>query len=271
VVSGTGSGALGGIVSSYASGNNIPEIQPGWALTGEEAPEIVWNKERGYAYITGANGPEFRVLLPGDRVFNAQETSRILKNSSFAKGGIFNSYATGGYNRKRIEDYYNKKYGGSSGSSGGGGDGGSDSSTPTVWENDLDWLYNLMEDISELERIQTKLAEKHDRYLHDISKTGRDLYNVTQDQLNNLYTQRDNEIEALTRRRQEMAEQIGISGYSNYVWWNDRDQTIEIDWDAIEAIQDKDTYDEVTDLISKVEKIQDQMDTARDALWDIEG
>jgi len=80
-----------------------------------------------------------------------------------------------------------------------------------------------MEDIAELERVQTKLAEKHDRYLNDISKTGRDLYNVTQDQLNNLYTQRSNEIEALTRRRQEMAEQIGISGYGNYVQWNDRD------------------------------------------------
>jgi len=34
-------------------------LQPGIALTGEEAPEIVWNKERGYAYITGQNGPEF--------------------------------------------------------------------------------------------------------------------------------------------------------------------------------------------------------------------
>jgi len=211
------------------------------------------------------------MLQPGDRVFNAQETSRILHNSSFANGGYFGSYATGGWNRSKILE--RRGSGGRSGGSGGssGGDSGSSDSTPTIWENELDWLYNLMEDIAELERTQAKLAEKHDRYLNDISKTGRDLYNVTQDQLNNLYTQRSNEIEALTRRRQEMAEQIGISGYGNYVQWNDRDQTIEIDWDAIEAIQDKDTYDEVTDLISKVEKIQDQMDTARDALWDIEG
>lgn len=266
-VVGSGSAANGGAVSSYGSGGN--HLTPGPALTGEEAPEIVWNKERGYAYITGTNGPEFRNLNPGDRVFNAAETRKILRNS-VANGGVVASYARGRWNAANDGNVLNRgRSGGSSRSSGSGS--GDTEKTPTVWENDLDWLYNLMEDISELERTQTKLAEKHDRYLHDISKTGRDLYNVTQDQLNNLYTQRDNEIEALTRRRQEMAEQIGISGYSNYVWWNDRDQTIEIDWDAIEAIQDKDTYDEVTDLISKVEKIQDQMDTARDTLWDIEG
>ena len=264
-----GAGAAGGKVPSLASGADR-FLQPGWALTGEEAPEIVWNKEQGYAYITGVNGPEFRNLQPGDQIFNAQETSRILRNTSFAKGGYYDSYAKGKWNLGKINERRNRN---SSGSSGSGSGSGSDSSnsTPTVWENDLDWLYNLMEDIAELERIQTRLSEQHDRYLKDISKTGRDLYNTTQSQLNNLYTARSNQAEALARRRQEMSEQIGISGYGNYVWWNDRDQTIEIDWDAIEAIQDKDTYDEVKDLISRVEKIQDEMDEAQDALWDIEG
>ena len=154
-------------------------------------------------------------------------------------------------------------------SSGGGGGGGS--KQPTEWENEQDWLYNLMEDIDELERQQTKLSEKHDRYLEDISKTGRDLFNLTKEELNNLYTQRDNQQEVYRRRRQEMDEQLGISGLTNYVWWNDKDSTVEIDWDAIEAIQDQDTYKEVSDLISKVEKIQDEMDDAQDALWDIEG
>lgn len=243
---------------SKASGDSFLTT-PGWALTGEEGPEIVWNKAKGYSYITGQNGPEFRTLEVGDRIFNAQDTSRILKHSSFAKGGIFGSYAnsSGGYNT----DYLNNN-GRSSGGSG---------SKPTNWHNELDWLYNLMEDIAELERSQTKLQEQHDRYLEDISKTGRDLYEISNEQLNNLRTQLDNQREALARRRQEMAEQLQASGYTNYVWWNNKDQTIEIDWDAIEAIQDKDTYDAVSDLVSKVEKIQDEMDTAEDALWDIEG
>jgi hypothetical protein len=28
------------------------------ALTGEEGPELVWNKDKGYAYLTGKNHPE---------------------------------------------------------------------------------------------------------------------------------------------------------------------------------------------------------------------
>jgi len=48
-----GSGAKGGIVKSYASGSAANKLTPGPALTGEEGPEIIWNKEKGYAYITG--------------------------------------------------------------------------------------------------------------------------------------------------------------------------------------------------------------------------
>ena len=250
-----GGGAAGGIVTSRAAGGN--QLKPGPALTGEEGAEIIWNKEKGYAYITGKNGPEFQNLNAGDRVFNAQQTKRILRNSSVANGGIVSAYGTG-------------RWGAGDNSGGGSRDSDSDK-TPTVWKNELDWLYNLMQDIDMLEREQTKLGEQHDRYLSDITKTGRDLYNLTKKQLDNLYTQRSNYIEALARRQQEMAEQIGTSGYGNYVWWNSQDQTVEIDWDAIEAIQDKDVYDEVSDLISRVEKIQDEMQDAQDALWDIEG
>jgi hypothetical protein len=59
--------ASGGVVGAYAKGvllksfaqGNTNKISPGFALTGEEGPEIVWNKEEGYSYITGANGPAF--------------------------------------------------------------------------------------------------------------------------------------------------------------------------------------------------------------------
>lgn len=246
--------AAGGFVKSFANGTADHFMQPGWALTGEEGPEIVWNKEQGYAYITGANGAEFQNLNPGDRVFNAPQTARILRNSSFAKGGIVPSLSNGGWKTN------------TGSSSALTGDGSSKDK-----RDNLDWLYNLMEDIAELERIQNTLSEKHDQYLEDIAKTGRDLYNLTNEQLNNLYTQRDNYQEALTRRLQEMREQITDNELSNYVWWNNEDQTIEIDWDAINEITDKDQYDKVTDLISKAEKIQDEIDDAQDALLDING
>lgn len=247
-------GAAGGIVSSFASGSGNRKLKPGTALTGEEDPEIVWNKEKGYAYITGKQYPQFQNLQPGDRVFNAQETRKILKGS-YIKYKL-PSFATG--------------YGDDS-SSKSSNNVMADQKSSDDWKKDLDWLYNLMEDIAELERIQNTLSEKHDQYLEDIAKTGRDLYNLTNEQLNNLYTQRDNYQEALTRRLQEMREQITDNELSNYVWWNNEDQTIEIDWDAINEITDKDQYDKITDLISKAEKIQDEIDDAQDALLDING
>jgi len=129
------------------------------------------------------HGPEFQTLYPGDRVFNAQETSRILKNSSFAKGGKFNSYATGGYNSG----------GGNSGGSSGSGGSNSDKEKEDKWKNEIDWLYNLVEDIEELEREQTKLQEDYEDYLQDQSKTGKDLYKLLVEQLGNLYTQLNNQ------------------------------------------------------------------------------
>jgi len=53
----TENSASGGKVRSAAGG--VRSITPGISLTGEEDPEIVWNKKQGYAYITGKNGPEF--------------------------------------------------------------------------------------------------------------------------------------------------------------------------------------------------------------------
>ena len=262
--------ASGGIVGSYAKGSENFHVKPGTALTGEEDPEIVWNKKHGYAYITGVNGPEFQDLKPGDRVFNASETKRILHNSA-KTGGKVKSLIDGDI--KTGNDMLLTPVGPwkpSDSKKVSSANANVSKNTDEIL-NTLDWLYNLMEDIAELERIQTILSDKHDRYLEDISKTGRDLYKITNDQLNNLYTQRDNYQEAVTRRLQEMREQITENELSNYVWWNGQDNTIEIDWDAINEITDKDQFEKVSDLVSKAEKIQDQIDEAQDALWEIEG
>lgn len=256
-----GTVATGGIVKSFAGGSANTPLSPGFALTGEEGPEIVWNKNEGYAYVTGGNGPEFQNLRPGDRVFNAAETSRIFRNSSFARGGIFDSYASGGWKPT------NKKNGG-----GGSGSGSKDSKKESTWRNELDWLYDLMEDIAEEERQQTIIQAKYDLTLKDLSKTGRDLYNLTRDELSSLQTQLDAQNTAYLKRLQQMGELqtlVNAKGYGQYLQWNQKDQTLEINWDKIEAIRDKDRYDEVTDFISRMEEVQDQMDDAQDAILDI--
>ena len=255
-----GMAAIGGIVRSLAAGSSDHFLQPGFALTGEEGAEIVWNKEKGYAYVTGKNGPQFQNLQPGDRVFNAQETSRIFRNSSFAKGGIVPSYASGYGDANK-----NKNGGGGSGSA-------ADKEKEEKWKNEVDWLYNLVEDIAELERVQTKLQEDYEDYLIDEAKTGKDLYNLLIQQLGNLYTQLDHQTFALEKREQEMREFMDTTNkYDDYLWYNWEDRTLEIDWDQIEAIKasDKETYDEIVDLISEAESIQDKMDDAEDSVMDI--
>lgn len=257
-------GAKGGLVRSYASGSgNI--LNPGLALTGEEAPEIIWNKEKGYAYLTGKNGPEIQNLQPGDQVFNGEQTRQILKRSglkSFAKGTI-PSYA--GTIWKRDD---------SSKSSGGGGGGGSGSSgkdkTPEEWKNDLDWLYNLMEDIAELERDQKAIEEQYEDLLQDQTKTGKDLYNLLIQQLGNLYTQLNHQTFALEKREQEMREFMDVTNdQDQYLWYNWQDRTLEIDWDAIDKITDEEQYKHVKELIDEAEEIQDKIDDADDAIMDI--
>lgn len=257
-----GFGATGGIVKSLASGTNN-FLSPGFALTGEEGPEIIWNKNEGYAYVTGNNGPEFQNLRTGDRVFNAAETSRIFRNSSFARGGIFDSYASGGWKPINTRN-------GSSGS--GSGSSSKDTKKESTWRNELDWLYDLMEDIAEEERQQSIIQAKYDLTLKDLSKTGRDLYNLTRDELSSLQTQLDAQNTAYLKRLQQMGELqtlVNAKGYGQYLQWNQNDQTLEIDWDKIEAINDKDRYDEVTEFISRMEEVQDQMDDAQDAILDI--
>lgn len=252
--------ATGAIVKSYAKGSENFHVGAGTALTGEEGPELIWNKDKGYAYVTGEHGPEFQNLQPGDRVFNAEETKKIFAHS-LAKGGFIESYASGGW--KPSSD---KK---SSGGGGGSGSGDKEK-TPEEWKNELDWLYNLMEDIVELERDQKVLEEKYQDYLSDQTKTGKDLYNLLIKQLGNLYTQLNHQTFALEKREQEMREFMDTTNDKDqYLWYNWNDRTIEIDWDAIDRITDEEEYKHVKELIDEAEEIQDKMDDAEDAIMDI--
>ena len=252
--------AAGGIVKSYAKGSENFHVKPGTALTGEEGPEIIWNKNEGYAYVTGSDGPEFQDLKPGDRVFNASETKKIFKNSSAANGGKVDSLADpqGSWNDRLPR---NDKSGGSK----------DKDKTSAEWKNELDWLYNLLEDIAELERDQKQLEEEFEDILTDDTKTSKDLYNLLIQRLGNLNVQLDRQTFALTKREQEMREFMDTTNdQDQYLWYNWSDRTIEIDWDAIDKIVDGDVYKHVKDLISEAEEIQGKMDDAEDAIADIE-
>lgn len=262
--SGAGTGATGGIVGSAASGAHI--LKPGKALTGEEGEEIVWNKEKGYSYITGSNGPEFQNLQPGDRIFNAVETRKILKNSSFAKGGLYGSYRSGGYNRKNVGDN-------GSGGSGSGSGSGVDEDIEEI-KNELDWLYNLVQDIKELEKQEELLQEQYEFLLKDQNATGHDLYNVMVQQMGNLTSQLAAQQLMLEKRQQEMREFMAqTNDVEGYARWNEERNEVEIDWgkidkDIADSIIDKDQYDHIVDIIDELETIEDNQDDAEKAYYD---
>lgn len=161
------------------------------------------------------------------------------------------------------------------GSSGSGGGSGSGVKEPTKeeWRSDFDWLYNLMEDIAELQREQNKLQEEQNKILEldNDSDTGKDLYENLVKQMANLLTQKTYQSSVAGHRRQEMQEFMAANaGYNQYFRFNDKDQTLEINWDAINNIGDKETYEKVKDLVSEAEAIQKKMDESDDAVRDIE-
>ena len=270
----TVAGAMGGYVPSYAAGSGNNKLSKGTALTGEEAPEIVWNKKKGYAYLAGANGPEYNNLQPGDRVFNKEETRKILRNSkrkkrpSLAEGG----FITPSYERGKPAGDSTTSYNPTGDwIEGSGAVTPSDKEDKDKWKNEFDWLYNLLEDIAELERDQNKLNEKYEDYLEDINKTAADLVKITTQELSNLYAQQARQQLSYDRRIQEMNEYLAVnSDLAQYGRYNFDDMTIEIDWDAIEAVQDQELYSKIEDYVEGLEDIQNKIDEADDALIDIE-
>lgn len=256
------SSANGTYVPSYAGGTRRAKAGP--ALGGEEGAEIVWNKEKGYAYIIGAKGPQYTNLQPGDRVFTAPQTRKILSNSD--RG------ATPAFSGGTDETKYPWSYPGKNWLNDGSGSGSSSKSDDgDKWRNEFDWLYNLMEDLIELGRDQEKLDEKYEDYLTDISKTAGDLVRVTAEQYRNLYAQQVRQELAYEKRLKEMHEYLEVNAqYAEYGTYNFDDQTIEIDWDKIEAILDEDLYNNVKDYVDGLEEVQDRIDKADDELQDIE-
>ena len=254
--------AAGGLVKSFASGSANRTISPGLALTGEEGPEFVWNKDKGYAYLTGVSHPELRDLKPGDRIFDANETKKILHGA--AAGGKIPSLAASGYVPGIGNDDSSKKKSG-----GGGGGSGSKDKEDNEWKNEIDWLYNLVQNIEELERRQTKLQEEYDDLLKDSNANGKLLYKNVIKQMANLQAQLDHQTFALQKREQEMREFMDTTNdQDEYLWYNWKDRTIEIDWDKIDKITDEEQYNHIKELIDQAEDIQDKMDDAEDAIQD---
>lgn len=149
---------------------------------------------------------------------------------------------------------------------------GDGSGSVSKWENPYDWLYNLTEEIVEKTRERNRLERAYTRLLNRNVETVRDASKYYQDQLDNLDQQRQKQQEMYDKRRYiEMPRVLQqYSDLSQYAGWNEAEQRIVIDWDKIDRVTDTELGERIEKYVSKLEFIQDEMEQAEDALWDIE-
>lgn len=270
---GGGSVATGGYVSSCASGSANRKLSPGPALTGEEGAEIVWNKEQGYAYITGTRNPQFTNLKPGDRIFNASETKKILKEGHFEK---IQGAAPGGY--ISYPGNYLEKW------KSGTGSGGRSSKIGGDWDNPYDELYNLTEKINEALRDREKLERQYDRLLENRNASYIDLIRNTLDSLANLRKEIALQ-QALQAGRARQLENIGQQTYRDkdkkektfaesdvmqYAQYDSTTGLLQIDWEGIEAVTDENKGAAIEAYISKLEELVEQYEETEKTIADME-
>ena len=252
--------ADGGIVPSHAKGTK--RIKPGVALTGEEGPELVWNKQGGYAYLVGKHGPEFANLVPGDQVFPADETKDIIRR------GVTPSLAKGG---KVVPAYDGGRPGSWKDSNGGKGNGDGSGDKDDEFKMDLDKYYNMVEDINELLRLRNLLEKDYNQLLKTEGKTGKEIYDNLNRQLKLLEERSKIVADLAEKRKQQIIDEVAANQeYQKYAWWNNEDLTIEIDWDLVTSITDKDEGGKVKDYLSKLEDFQSKYDDMIEQLEEIE-
>lgn len=147
--------------------------------------------------------------------------------------------------------------------------GGGSSKDP--WENSLDKYYNLLEDINEELRIREKLERDFAKITEDTNYNSTELLQNLKDQEASLKRQKKLQKQLLSGRKSEMKSTLKEnSKYSKYATYNWDDNTIEINWSAINKVKDSDKGEAIEDYISELERIQESMDEASDAIADID-
>lgn len=176
---------------------------------------------------------------------------------------------------------------------GGGGGGGSKEDTKT-WKNPYDKFYNTTEKINELLRQRNKLESEFDRLASRNATTAAQLNKNLRAQLKNLQDQVKSQNVLISGKRKQLQnaanatmsveegktisfqkafEKAGGSGsISKYGIYNETTGQIEINWEALEALQKKDAEqgEAVEAYISYLETISGELEEAQDSLTEIE-
>lgn len=150
---------------------------------------------------------------------------------------------------------------------GGGGGGGKE------FKNDFDKYYNQVEDINELIRLRNLLETDYNQLLEAEGTSGKQIYDNLKKQVNLLKERQKLTADLAEKRKGQIFDLLNDKEYKDvkqYAWWNEEDQTIEIDWDAINEIKDSELGDRVKEFVSKLEDFQGKYDEQIEALEEIE-
>lgn len=177
---------------------------------------------------------------------------------------------------------------------GGGGGGGSSKEDTKTWKNPYDKFYNTTEKINELLRQRNKLESEFDRLASRNATTAAQLNKNLRAQLKNLQDQVKSQNVLISGKRKQLQnaanatmsveegktisfqkafEKAGGSGsISKYGIYNETTGQIEINWEALEALQKKDAEqgEAVEAYISYLETISGELEEAQDSLTEIE-
>lgn len=250
---------------SVASGTK--SAKGGISLLSEEGAEIVWNKEKGYSYITGQNGPEFQRLNPGDQVFNTKDTKKILKNGinpTYAShaSGTFQSHATSvpvGAGKNPIS---------------GGSGGNASKKEEDKWENPFDKLYNLVREIDEELRQRERLERRYEKLLESVDMTAGKLFDNAVEQLRQLEKEKllNKELQEARRSQiqQYQQENADLMKYAKVVQNERGEDVLRIHWDQINLVEDPEQGERIEDYVNQLEEWFDSLEEAEDKLNDIE-
>ena len=147
-----------------------------------------------------------------------------------------------------------------------GGGGGSSK----AYENKYDKRYNLVQDIAEEQRTLNRLQDQYNDLLLSANVNAEKLSKNYQDQIASLKKTEKLNQQLLDYRKKDFKEYLNEnSKYSQYGIYNWKDNTIEIDWDKINAIKDEELGSNVDEYISKLEEFEGYMDDTNDTLMEI--
>ena len=146
-----------------------------------------------------------------------------------------------------------------------GGGSGSAKKEEEPWENSYDWLYNLLKKINKEIRARNKLEWDYNKLLSDRSFTVGNVLENIDDQMASLEREQEMYEQQASKRKQELQKiNNKFSSVSSYARYDSIRQVVQIDWEAIDKVTDKEKGDQITEYITELERIQDDLENIED-------